>query len=76
MNELNTKWIAGEIEEILDETMEDRVAGMARFRQEHLAALIDTRQKHSWKTTTDLKVGYEVLTWVEHRKNKLMERWV
>ena len=55
--------------------MEDWVAQMARSRQEHLAAIINTGQKQSWKTTTDLKVGDEVLTWVEHRKNKLMERW-
>ena len=66
VNELNTKWTTEEIKEIPNETMEDRVARMGRIRQEHLAAIINMRQKHSWKTTTDLKVGDGVLTWVEH----------
>ena len=44
VNELNTKWTAEEIEGIPDETMEDRITRMARFRQEHLAAIIDTRK--------------------------------
>ena len=46
VNELNTKWTAEEIKEIPDETMEDRVARMARVRQEHLAAII-IRAKNS-----------------------------
>ena len=73
MNEVNVEWRTKEIKEISDEIMEDCVARMAKFMQEHLVALMNTCQKQSWRTTIDLKVGNEVLMWVDHHKSKLME---